>query len=286
VGRTLPWLYSAGLHAILIVLLSLSFKLQPRPAAAPPATVAMEATVVDEARIQKEIASLEASDRQRAQEQRLQAERAEAARQAREKEEQRLAALEDQRKAAEQEAARKSEEAKQQQEALEAQRKADEEAAAKRQQELAKLEEQRKAEEARLAAVAKERAEAEAKAKREADERKRRELEAQLQDALAQEDTRRDAERSGKLAQYIDLIRQKVERNWARPSSATSGLSCDVQVSQIPGGEVVNVRIGACNGDAAVMRSIEAAVYKASPLPPPPDPSLFERDLLFKFEPE
>jgi hypothetical protein len=88
---------------------------------------------------------------------------------------------------------------------------------------------------------------------------------------------------SGKLAQYIEVIRQKVERNWARPASAQQGLACDVYVSQIPGGEVVNVRVGTCNGDAAVVRSIEAAVQKASPLPPPPDPSLFERELLFKF---
>jgi colicin import membrane protein len=287
VGRTLPWVYSAGLHALLIVLLSVSFKLHTRPASAPaPTAVAVQATVVDEARIQKEMADLEAAERRRAQEQQRQAQRAEAARQAREKEERRLAALEEQRKAAEQEAARKSEEARQQQEALEAQRKAAEEAAAKRQQELAKLEEQRKAEEARLAAVAKQRAEAEAKAKREAEQRKQRELEAELRDALAKEDSRRAAERSGKLAQYIDVIRQKVERNWARPASATAGLSCDVQVTQIPGGEVVNVRVGACNGDAAVVRSIENAVNKASPLPPPPDPSLFERELLFKFEPE
>src|SRR4030095_11287889 len=89
VGRTLPWLYSAGLHAILIVLLSLSFRLHTRPASVPPSTaVAMQATVVDEARIQKEIGSLEATDRRRAQEQQRQADRAEAARQAREKEEQ------------------------------------------------------------------------------------------------------------------------------------------------------------------------------------------------------
>jgi len=31
--------------------------------------------------------------------------------------------------------------------------------------------------------------------------------------------------------------------------------------------------------------SIEAAVYRASPLPPPPDPSLFERDLQVRFVP-
>jgi len=31
--------------------------------------------------------------------------------------------------------------------------------------------------------------------------------------------------------------------------------------------------------------SVEAAVYRASPLPPPPDPRLFERNLLLTFEP-
>lgn len=278
-GRTLPWVYSAGLHVVLIVLLSASFKLHQQPAAAMPTAVAVQATVVDEARIQKELATLEANDRKHAQEQQRQAQQAEAARKTREQEETRLARVEQQRKDAEAEAARKSEEARKQQEELEAQQ-------ATERERLAQAEEERKKEEARLAVVAKERADAEQKAKQEADARKQKELEAQLRDALEQEEDRRSAEQSGKLAQYIEIIRQKVERNWARPASATAGLSCDVQVTQIPGGEVVNVRVGSCNADAAVTRSIEAAVYKSSPLPPPPDPSLFERELLFKFEPE
>jgi colicin import membrane protein len=279
VGRTLPWVYSVALHAVLIVLLSVSYKLHEQPAAALPTAVAVQATVVDEARIQKELDALAANDRKQAQEQQRQAQQAEAARKAREAEEKRLAQVEQQRKDAEAEAARKSEEARKQQEELQAQQEAE-------QAQLAKIEEDRKKEEARLAAVAKERADAEARAKQEADARKQRELEAQLKDALAQEEERQQAEQSGKLAQYIEIIRQKVERNWVRPASATAGLSCDVQVSQIPGGEVVKVTVGTCNGDAAVMRSIEAAVQKSSPLPPPPDPSLFERELLFKFEPE
>jgi colicin import membrane protein len=45
------------------------------------------------------------------------------------------------------------------------------------------------------------------------------------------------------------------------------------------------VSIGDCNGDEAVRESIEAAVYRASPLPPPPDPSLFERQLVIEFKP-
>ena len=62
-------------------------------------------------------------------------------------------------------------------------------------------------------------------------------------------------------------------------------MSCTVNVRQLPGGEVVSVSVTVCNGDESVRRSIEAAVYKASPLPNPEDPSLFERNLRFIFEP-
>jgi colicin import membrane protein len=40
-----------------------------------------------------------------------------------------------------------------------------------------------------------------------------------------------------------------------------------------------------CNGDEAVRRSILAAVKKASPLPEPVDPKLFDRTLRILFEP-
>jgi colicin import membrane protein len=46
------------------------------------------------------------------------------------------------------------------------------------------------------------------------------------------------------------------------------------------------VSIGECNGDQAVRESIEAAVYRASPLPPPPDPALFDRSLKIRFKPD
>ena len=58
-----------------------------------------------------------------------------------------------------------------------------------------------------------------------------------------------------------------------------------VYVTQVPGGVVANVRVGSCNGDQAVRESIESAVYRASPLPPPPDPALFERNLEIRFKP-
>jgi len=57
-------------------------------------------------------------------------------------------------------------------------------------------------------------------------------------------------------------------------------------VTQVPGGEVTQVSIGECNGDQAVRESIETAAYRASPLPAPPDPALFDRQLTINFNPE
>ncbi len=108
---------------------------------------------------------------------------------------------------------------------------------------------------------------------------------AQLDRELAAEQDRLDAMQAGALTRYMFALRQKIERNWVRPPSATAGTSCEVSVRQLPGGEVVNVVVERCNGDEAVRRSVEAAVYKASPLPEPEDPSLFERNLRFVFEP-
>jgi colicin import membrane protein len=57
-------------------------------------------------------------------------------------------------------------------------------------------------------------------------------------------------------------------------------------VTQATGGTVVDVQIGDCNGDAAVRESVANAVYKSSPLPAPPDPRLFQRELILDFKPE
>ena len=107
-----------------------------------------------------------------------------------------------------------------------------------------------------------------------------------LQRQLAAEADRQQAERAGLLDQYVRMIQDKIERNWTRPLSATSGLDCMVSVVQLPTGDVIEARVTKCNGDDAVTRSIEAAVKLASPLPRPPNPNLFERNLNVRFRPE
>jgi len=47
----------------------------------------------------------------------------------------------------------------------------------------------------------------------------------------------------------------------------------------------LSVAIGRCNADAAVRQSIESAVMSSSPLPPPSDSRLFDRNISFIFNP-
>jgi colicin import membrane protein len=142
-------------------------------------------------------------------------------------------------------------------------------------------------------AAEKKAAEARAAAERQAKERAQRLTEAQ-EASEAQADLKRSlaaeqatAARSGPaLANWQSLISAKIKSNWFRPPTARSGIECTLYVTQVPGGEVTQVRIGECNGDQAVRQSIEDAVYRASPLPPPPDPSLFDRNLKIDFKPD
>ncbi len=159
----------------------------------------------------------------------------------------------------------------------------EQEQAEKKRREEIELERRRaEAERKRLEDVERQRAENERKRK-EVEEAERQRLQAR---EIADEQARIDAMNSGALARYIYAIQQTIQRHWIEPASAVAGLECVVNVRQLPGGEVVDVTIGQCNGDDAVKRSIQAAVRKASPLPEPEDPTLFERNLRITFKPE
>jgi len=143
------------------------------------------------------------------------------------------------------------------------------------------------AQKAAAARAAAEKAAAKAAAERaRQDEQDRKEREADLKRSLAAEEHADVARNGAALASWQSMIQAKITRAWLRPPTAKAGINCILDVTQVPGGEVTRVSIGACNGDQAVRDSIEAAVYRASPLPPPPDPSLFQRDLEITFKPD
>lgn len=106
-----------------------------------------------------------------------------------------------------------------------------------------------------------------------------------LQQEIANEERVQDSRMAGLRSRYMGLIKQKIENNWSPPPSTPDGLKCKVEVRQVVGGSVTSANVLSCNGDDAVRQSIVTAVLKASPLPAPPDPSLFDPDLTFDFAP-
>ena len=158
------------------------------------------------------------------------------------------------------------------------------------QQEAARRDAERAAERAAAeqAAVQKAQAVAESaaklKAQQAAADKARREAELHAQ--LASEERVNAARGSAEMASYLALITGRINRAWIRPSSVRAGLSCVLHVTQVPGGEVTGVQIVSCNGDQAARESIEAAVYRASPLPTPSNPDLFDRNLTIRFHPD
>jgi colicin import membrane protein len=190
---------------------------------------------------------------------------------------------------------RRQEEERQKQEELEQQQKADQEKAAREDAEMVaaakaaaeKAAAQKAAEEKkRIEAEKKKRADEEAAAKKAAEEKARQAREAELRRSLEAEERARALRNSDAAARWHAQIVARIQRAWIQPPSAQPGISCTVLVTQVPGGEVTSVRVDSCSGgDAAFRESVEAAVYRASPLPTPPDPALFERNLELTFAP-
>lgn len=270
-----PYGWSLALHAALLTALGYGASLSQREIVI---GTPIQAVVVNDALLealdsvrQADAATArQAADRQRREEQALrEQERLDAEALAQEQAPSRERAEMEARRAAEAETRTRSETRRLQEAETEARRKAQADAAQRRKAEAdarvrEQAERQRQTEEART------------RAQREADLRAR----------LADEEQRTAAVAGGLRSQYVAMIQARIERNWIRPASARSGLKCAVRVTQIPGGEVVAATLGTCNGDEAVRQSIVSAVLRSSPLPAPPDPSLFERNLVIEFVPE
>jgi colicin import membrane protein len=200
---------------------------------------------------------------------------------------------------AEQEARQKVQE---QERAAQEKRAADEQAAQQREREQAERAEAEKAQaakaEAERAAAAKADAERAAAAKAEADrkaqqlaqqrklEQERAQREADLRSQLASEEHVNAVQASPAKAEYLSLITARINRAWIRPSSARPGVKCSLHITQIPGGEITHVVVAGCNGDEAVRQSVETAAYRASPLPAPSDPALFDPNIDVTFAPD
>jgi colicin import membrane protein len=97
--------------------------------------------------------------------------------------------------------------------------------------------------------------------------------------------SREAAARARATADYIAKIRGKIRGNLVVPPGVPGNPEAVFAVTQLPSGEILNVRLKHTSGHAALDTAIERAIRKSSPLPKPEQGDLFSRDLELKFRP-
>ncbi|MEH6503294.1 MAG: cell envelope integrity protein TolA [Cycloclasticus sp.] len=246
-----------------------------------PAVNIVKATVIDESKIKAEAEKLKNIDRQK---KRQEKKRLEELKKKRLAEEKKLSDLKKQQELEKKAIEKKKLEKKKREAAAKQKKLAD---AKKKHQRLAKekaAKKKKQLEKAKKDAATKEKA-AKEKIARDKVAKEQAQRERALREMAEQEELEMRAQEA--IGSYSDLIRQKVERNWRQPTGDISGLSCVVRVRLIPGGEVIDAQVIKSSGNAFFDRSVELATRKASPLPLPNDPSMFNyfRTLEFYFRP-
>ncbi len=92
----------------------------------------------------------------------------------------------------------------------------------------------------------------------------------------------------GQLDQYKSQIIAAISQYWIMPPETSPNIYCQLLIRVAPSGTVLGVTMLRSSGDAVLDRSAKNAVMRASPLPVPKDPAVFDnfRELRLIFRPE
>jgi colicin import membrane protein len=110
--------------------------------------------------------------------------------------------------------------------------------------------------------------------------------EAERREAAARQQAVAAAARDRALAAWVDKIRAKIRGNIHLPSGISGNPEAIFDVTQLPTGEVISIRLRKSSGHKGYDDAVERAILKSSPLPKPDQPSLFERQLELRFRPQ
>jgi len=290
-----PWSYSISGHALVAALMLIGFAGRIQPEVPTFGTVAIDGVVLDDEAVREEIQRLDEMERaaviereQEMEQLRRQIEEQEARSQ---RQKQELSSLSSQAEEARRALSEQQTQATRQLSEMQQRQQQERER-------LERIERERQAEEARAAAAAAERRKAEEQARqlseqaeeaqRRLDEAARRRREAELAEQVRREmeaERRRSMIESGLLDEYRARIRQRIESNWTRPAGTREDLVWVVLLDMLPGNEIAGIRFEQFNGTETDRRSIEAAIKRSSPLPAPPEPELFERQMRLRYPP-
>jgi colicin import membrane protein len=94
------------------------------------------------------------------------------------------------------------------------------------------------------------------------------------------------AAQAGEMAKYIAAIRGKIRGNIVLPPDVRGNPEAVFEVTQLPSGEVLNIRLRKSSGHPAWDAATERAILKSSPLPKPAKNEFFSRTLELKFRPQ
>jgi colicin import membrane protein len=120
-------------------------------------------------------------------------------------------------------------------------------------------------------------------------ERTLREGDARAKGAASVAESRRAVEsvaRAAPAGTPLERMRERliraIERQLIHPKGS-GGQRCVARKTQLGTGEIIEVNFGKCDSPD-LLQAVEAALYRASPLPVPDDPSLFNANLELIFE--
>lgn len=86
-------------------------------------------------------------------------------------------------------------------------------------------------------------------------------------------------------ADYANRIKGKIRGNTVLPPGVQGNPEAIFEVTQLPSGEILSVRMKKSSGMPALDAAFERAILKSSPLPKPEQGDLFQRILEIKQKP-
>ncbi len=93
------------------------------------------------------------------------------------------------------------------------------------------------------------------------------------------------AARNKAVADYLGRIRGKIRGNIVLPPDIKGNPEAVFEVTQLPSGEVISVKVKKSSGNPALDTAVERAILKSSPLPKPEQSDLFDRLLNIPYRP-